>query len=33
MVKLLHFADAHIDIAIQGRHDPQTGLAVRALVS
>jgi exonuclease SbcD len=31
MVKILHFADAHIDIAIQGRHDPQTGLAVRTL--
>lgn len=26
---LLHFADAHIDMANYGRHDPQTGLPVR----
>ncbi|MEX1247128.1 MAG: exonuclease SbcCD subunit D [Anaerolineales bacterium] len=30
-LKLLHFADAHIDIANYGRHDPQTGLPVRVL--
>ncbi len=28
-MKILHFADAHIDIATHGRHDPQTGLPVR----
>ncbi len=27
-MKLLHFADAHIDMANYGRHDPQTGLAL-----
>ena len=31
MVKILHFADAHIDMATYGRHDPQTGLPVRVL--
>jgi exonuclease SbcD len=31
MLKILHFADAHIDIASQGRHDPATGLPVRVL--
>jgi DNA repair protein SbcD/Mre11 len=31
MVKVLHFADAHIDIATQGRHDPETGLPFRVL--
>ena len=31
MVKLLHFADAHIDIASHGRHDAATGLPVRVL--
>ena len=31
MIKLLHFADAHIDIARQGRHDPDTGLPVRVM--
>jgi exonuclease SbcD len=31
MIKLLHFADAHIDIANHGRHDPQSGLTVRSL--
>ncbi|GAB4502462.1 MAG: exonuclease SbcCD subunit D [Anaerolineales bacterium] len=30
-MKLLHFADAHIDMANFGRHDPQTGLPVRVL--
>ena len=29
MTRILHFADAHIDIATHGRHDPQTGLPVR----
>ncbi|MGB9674401.1 MAG: metallophosphoesterase family protein [Anaerolineales bacterium] len=31
MVKILHFADAHIDMANYGRHDPQTGLPLRVL--
>jgi exonuclease SbcD len=31
MLKILHFADAHIDMAGQGRHDPVTGLPVRIL--
>lgn len=31
MIRILHFADAHIDIATHGRHDPATGLPVRAL--
>lgn len=30
-VRVLHFADAHIDMANYGRHDPQTGLPVRVL--
>ena len=30
-LKVLHFADAHIDIANYGRHDPQTGLPVRVM--
>jgi len=30
-VKILHFADAHIDIATFGRHDPSTNLPVRAM--
>lgn len=30
-LKVLHFADAHIDIANYGRHDPQSGLPVRVL--
>jgi len=30
-IKLLHFADAHIDMANYGRHDPQTGLPLRVL--
>lgn len=31
MVKILHFADAHIDIATHGKHDPETGLPIRVL--
>jgi exonuclease SbcD len=31
MLKLLHFSDAHIDIATQGKRDPQTGLPIRVL--
>lgn len=31
MMKLLHFADAHIDMANYGRHDPKTGLPLRVL--
>ncbi len=31
MIKLLHFADAHIDMANYGRHDPQTGLPLRVI--
>lgn len=31
MIKLLHFADAHIDIASHGRHDAATGLPIRVL--
>ncbi len=31
MVKILHFADAHIDMANYGRHDPETGLPFRVL--
>ena len=30
-MRILHFADAHIDIANHGRHDPDTGLPVRVL--
>lgn len=30
-MRILHFADAHIDIATHGRHDPVTGLAIRTL--
>ena len=28
-MRLLHFADAHIDMANYGRHDPETGLPLR----
>jgi DNA repair protein SbcD/Mre11 len=28
-IKILHFADAHIDMANRGRHDPATGLPLR----
>ena len=31
MPTILHFADAHIDMANFGRHDPHTGLPVRVL--
>ncbi len=31
MPTILHFADAHIDMANYGRHDPQSGLPVRVL--
>ncbi|HEX9616612.1 MAG TPA: exonuclease SbcCD subunit D [Anaerolineales bacterium] len=31
MPKILHFADAHIDMANYGRHDPLTGLPLRVL--
>lgn len=31
MIRILHFADAHIDMANYGRHDPQTGLPLRVL--
>jgi exonuclease SbcD len=30
-MKLLHFADAHIDMANYGRHDPEMGLPMRVL--
>jgi exonuclease SbcD len=30
-MRLLHFADAHIDMANYGRHDPKTGLPLRVL--
>ena len=30
-LRILHFADAHIDMVNHGRHDPQTGLPVRVL--
>ena len=31
MIKLLHFADAHIDMANYGQHDPATGLPQRVM--
>ena len=31
MPTILHFADAHIDMAAHGRHDPDSGLPVRVL--
>lgn len=31
MPRILHFADAHIDMANYGRHDPETGLPVRVM--
>jgi exonuclease SbcD len=31
MPKILHFADAHIDMSNYGRHDPQSGLPVRVM--
>jgi DNA repair protein SbcD/Mre11 len=30
-IRILHFADAHIDMANYGRHDPQTGLPMRVM--
>lgn len=30
-IKLLHFADAHIDMANYGRHDPKTALPIRVV--
>ncbi len=30
-MKILHFSDAHIDMAGSGRHDPETGLPLRVL--
>ncbi|MBN1231057.1 MAG: exonuclease SbcCD subunit D [Anaerolineales bacterium] len=30
-MKLLHFADAHIDMANYGRHDPESGLPLRVM--
>lgn len=30
-IRILHFADAHIDIANYGRHDPDTALPVRVM--
>ncbi len=31
MLRILHFADAHIDMANYGRHDPQSGLPERVI--
>jgi len=31
MIKILHFSDAHIDMANYGRHDPVSGLPLRVL--
>lgn len=31
MIKLLHFADTHIDLANYGPHDPKTGLPIRVM--
>ena len=31
MIKILHFADAHIDMANYGRHDPESGLPMRVM--
>jgi exonuclease SbcD len=31
MLKILHFADAHIDMANYGRHDPESGLPIRVM--
>src|SRR5512144_2015465 len=31
MVRILHFADAHIDMANYGRHDPNSGLPLRVM--
>ena len=32
-MRILHFADAHIDMANYGRHDPETGLPLPARLS
>lgn len=31
MIKILHFADAHIDMANFGKHDPESGLPMRVI--
>ena len=31
MLTILHFADAHIDMANYGRHDPESGLPMRVM--
>ena len=31
VVKILHFSDAHIDMANYGRHDPESGLPMRVM--
>ena len=31
MLRILHFADAHIDMATYGRHDPESGLPIRVM--
>jgi DNA repair protein SbcD/Mre11 len=31
VLKILHFADAHIDMANYGRHDPESGLPLRVM--
>ena len=31
MIKILHFADAHIDMVNHGRRDPETGLPIRVM--
>jgi len=31
MLTILHFADAHIDMANYGRHDPESGLPMRVI--
>ncbi len=31
MIKILHFADAHIDMARQGQLDTKTGLPIRVM--
>jgi exonuclease SbcD len=31
MIKILHFADAHVDMANYGRHDPESGLPLRVM--
>ena len=30
-IRILHFADAHVDIANYGRHDPETALPIRVM--